>query len=380
MTFKCDFDALVEALNDVSEVVEDKMSSEDLRNVLFRVGTEGAEVIGLNKFIIYRRRIPIENYVYESDAEDDGMFQLRSKELLGYLNSYKNLRRTKVDEVSFETGERGNIICKVLEMDTDSGVQTSSTWAFSPVPIKRNVLAGIDKEKPEEIETLDTKNIMFYTKNLGSLLQAGTNLYAHICFGEEYVVVFSTAHVSLMKNILGSTFSKVKLSYRAVSFLDKVVCREPTVGVGKDGSYLYLETETGVAYIRYTSELPDYSIYVGCLDKKDNGVVLDRLYLSDLLRRLKLLNESVEFTVESEQIGLRNSKFTGSAGVLNAKGIEGSKKFKVMPEVLGKAVLGSDEEFSNELFFYFVQQQRGTALVITDDSGSWFSVLNTKFY
>lgn len=383
MVLHCDYEALVKNLTDIAEVVEDKLSNEDLRNVIFVLGEADMKMVGINQLITFERKLSPEHFAYEGDK---CKIQLKSKELLDFLNSYRTLRKTRIDEVTLESGQNGTIICKVLELDIDDNTPTVSTWSFTNIPIKPNIDAELTKERPEieSMEAVDTNSLLFYTRNLGVLLQAGTNLYSHLLFGEDYVVVFSTSHLSFMKNILGDVFKGVKLSYRAVGFMDKVICAEPTVNVAKlPTSQLLLETETSTAFIRFTDKLPDYNSYLELASKKDMAISLDRIYLKDILKRLRLLNNTVEFILGDDELTLKNTKFSQSMQIMRSKGMEDVEKrcFKIMPDVLERSILGNDDEFSGELFLYYcVQKANQVMLVLSDDSGTWFSALNIKPY
>lgn len=390
MKLHCDYDTLVRDLSDVSEVVEDRLASEDLRNIIFSLKDDDMRFIGVNQVVTFKRKMAGESYSVDDLPEGGILFQLNSKELIGFLSSYNGVRKTKVEEVSFEEGKKEHtILCKVLERNTDTNEPTVSTWCFNSINIKQTVMPSIERKCSDdiELENTDTKSLLFYTRNLGKQLQAGTNLYSHLIFGEDYVVVFSTAHLSFMRNLLGDTFKGVKLSYRAVGFMDKVICNEPMVEVGRaDKRYLYFKTDTSEAFILFDSTLPNYQSYVDA-KSDEHGMVIDRVYFMDTLKRLKLMNEAVEFEIKADDgesgiLGVKNSKFSQDLVMLNSRNMDVDKhKFKVMPEVLEKAVLGDDAEFSGELFVYYcVQQNKQVMLVFRDNSDSWFSVMNVKPY
>lgn len=388
MILTCDFENLVENLKDVAEVVEDGLLSEDARNVIFKLKEDGGnvELIGVNQLITFTRPLDKQYYTLVSEAEDfdNGVryIQLKSKELLDFLSSYKGLRRTSVEEVSFEPVKNGRVICKVLEKDLENGTPTISSWTFSTREVNRNIMRNITLQKPDtELEEVLGNNILFYTRNMLPLLTAGTSLYSKLCFGEDYVVAFSQTHATLMQNVLGDSLKGVTLLYRAVSFMDKVLCNADVVKVAKTAQHLYFETETSKAFIMYDNRLPDYSMQINGY-VKEHAFSLDRVYLKDILKRLRLCNESVEFAIddETQSITLKNSKFTQDIGLMQVKDME-KVKFKVMPEIISRAILGSDEEFSQTLYVYFCPQPNKTAiLVFTDNSNKWFSSISIKPY
>lgn len=384
-----DFDDITKNLTDLSEVVEDNLLSEDLKNVIFRIKGESVDLVGVNQLITFVRHLePDKVSVIDNDKSDEVQYmQLKSKELLGFLNSYKGLRQTTVEDLSLEIKDDNvnRVICKVVEMNEETGAKFISSWSFNNVMVKPNMLQTINKEEPEgDLETVDTTNIMFYTRNLFPLLQSGTNLYSKLTFGDDYVVAFNTAHMTFMKNYLSEAFQGVQLSYRAVAFMDKVLCNESTVQVTRTATDLFFKTDTSSAFIKYDNRLPEYKMYIEMF-KRDSAISLDRIYLRDILRRINLIKDSVEFTIddENQKIYLKNSKFEQELSIMKIKGMENidRKRFKIMPEVLSKAIIGDDNEFSGELFIYYSPlPNKSAVLQFTDNSGSWFSSIQIKPY
>lgn len=388
MKFTCNFDNLVDNLKDIAEVVEDSLLSEDARNVIFKFieETNDVELIGVNQLVTFTR--PLDKQYYTLDAEETDFtqgvryIQLKSKELLDFLTSYKSLRRTSVEEVSFEPVQSGRIVCRMLEKNTDTGELTTSSYTFCSTEVNKNVLRNITLAKPDkELEEISGNTLLFYTRNMLPLITAGTSLYSKVCFGSDYVVAFSQTHATLIENVLPESLQGVTLIYRSVSFLDKVLCNADILKVSKGEHHLYFETETSKAFIVYDNRLPDYSMQLNGF-KKDHAFTLDRIYLKDILKRLKLTNESVEFTIDDEtsSVTLKNSKFIQDIRLLRMKDMP-KVKFKVMPEIINRAILGSDDEFSSELYVYYCPLPNKTAiLAFTDNSNKWFSSISIKPY
>lgn len=388
MKLTCDYEALVSMLTSVSTVVEDAMSSEELKNIIFRVVKDtGVELIGINRMITYRCQMGIGDYsIVADDAEysDTGVYymQIKSKELLGYLGSFRSLRRTKVKDVILEV-IKNKVQLTTVEEDLETGVELSSRWAFDNIPIKPNLLSAINLKMPEEgTYTEDTTSILLYTSCLLPIMQNGTNLYSKIVFGEDKVVAFNAAFTTLMNNVLGDVFKGICLSYRAISFMRNVLCDTPSVVVAKTAQHLCFKTENSEAFICYDNRIADYSLYAK-LFTKDHAVVLDRPYFKDVLKRLSLINDAVEFHIpaDAKSITVKNSKFSQEIPVYNSKGISelGGVSFKVLPEVLNKAIIGDDAQFSNSIFMYLAPTANGGySLIFSDDGGFWFSVASIR--
>ena len=174
MKFSCDYATLVENLSDISTVAEDSMLKDDTKNVIFKFDADGTvTLLGIvPQMLIFKRFIEKDKYRLEfSDAEKEGFqnqvdnngvssslyFQIKSKELTGFLNSYKSVRRTQVEEVSFEINERGAIRCTVLEKEKDEEGYVAddakvhlSYWSFNNIAIRQNQMMDITIKAPEE--------------------------------------------------------------------------------------------------------------------------------------------------------------------------------------------------------------------------------------
>lgn len=388
MRFVCEYNYLLSNLMDLSEVVEDALLGEELKNVIFIFREDSVELLGVNQLIVFFRPLDHEHFtidIKQEELDSNGVryMQLRSKEVKDFLNSYKTVRRTKIEEVTFETMQSSRVKCTVLETDIENGKQNISSWTFTELPMQASIMQQINVTKPEgELTEVESDKIIFYTKNLLPLLQSGTSLYSKLTFSNEFVLVFSNTHVTFMKNVLPDALRGICLLQRTVSFMDKVICQAERVNVARDNNYLYFETDKSRAFIRYDNRLPNFENIIDEFSK-NQAFSLDRIYLQDTLKRLKLLNESVEFTLDTDNsdITLKNSKFVQQIPMLQVKAMTGVLHFKVLPEVLIKAIVGSDDEFSSSLFVYYcLDAKKKATLYFTDSSNSWFSAVKVKPY
>ena len=247
MRFSCRYDVLLSNLQDIANVVEDALANEDDKNALFKFSrtAEGTTVklIGISPVITFRRDLNPSDYqltLEDADVDANGVMfmQIKSKELLAYLNSYKSIRKTTVDEVIFEP-ERGKIKCTVIEIprlsdDEIKAIEEEklynpdirdprderyvSHWMFDNVMIKPNKLPNINLAAPEtELSTIPSVAMMMYTSSLLPIMENSTALYGHMEFDKGHVVAFNKAFTTIMANIMdGNVFDGLKLSYRAL--------------------------------------------------------------------------------------------------------------------------------------------------------------------
>lgn len=409
MKFVCEYAELVNNLVDMSSVVEDPLSNEEMRNIIFKFEKNEEKnkvtLIGVNQIIIFKRPLREEAYSVELDDADlrDGIMymQIKSKDLLSCLNSYKTLRRTRADEITLTLNERGKMICNILEKDTSTEQPHISVWEFNNLPIKESVRRMIIVETPTEgVTTFNAVNILFHTRSLLPILVNTPSLYGSMMIGEDYVVGFNAAFIAMMQNQMkdGGIFKDIKLSYRAIAFMDKVICNgvkvagvgdaegdnvDWSVDIARTDERLYFRTANSEAFIIYDTKLAEYKPYISMF-KRDHKIVLDRWYLKDVLKHVGLVNETVEVTINLEDnvVYFKNSKSKLEVMIDDQTGMEGFSviSFKVMPDILSKAIIGSDVEFEKPQFQMWVcPNQNGNAVIVLNDTTNmWYSLIKVK--
>lgn len=388
MKLICKYADLMAKLADVALVVEDSMSSDDMKNVIFKLYKSGRlELVGINQIITYRTDMDAESFRTEDvkddlfNEEDAYYFQIKSKELMAYLSTFKSVRRTEVNSTVFEI-VNNKIVLTVIETGKDDGKKLYSKWSFENVPIKPTFFSAINIEMPEQRQSENIEQIALYTSCLLPVMQNGTNLYSKMLFDTDYVVAFNPAFTTFMKNKLGDSFKGITLSYRAISFLKNIICAAESVTLAKTDQFLCFKTAEVEAFIRYDNRTPDISIYLKMM-KKDHAIALDRPYFKDVLKRLSLVKDTVEIVIPdgAAEISVSNTKFNQDVPIIKNKGMAelGEVKFKILPEVLNKAIIGDDNSFSATLYLYLAPTaHNGYVLMFGDDGDVWDSVTSIR--
>ena len=391
MRLSTSYEVLTSTLSNIASVVEDSLSSEEMRNVIFSCSENEMKMIGVNQLITYRKRVELGDFrVVFSDEDkmsEDGSFyfQLNSKELTGFLNSFKGMRKTKPSDVVFETKHGGVKIELTVVEDSlaDAGVKNVSQWTFDNTPINRSVFAELSRQLPADTaqwSTVPTKTILGYVANMLPIMTSEGNatLYNILTFGEDFVVAFNQRFNTLMQNILPAEFRNISLNYRAVSFMKSVICNSDIVEVSKTDTQLVFKTADSEAFVKFLTRLPSYKMFVDSY-KEDHGIVIDRQYFKDVLKRLALVNENITLIIneETNEITVSNTKFHQKIGILQSKAMEelGEVHLKVRPQVFQQAIIGDDNQFSEEMCIYFVKGDNGGyTTIFTDFSKSWMSI------
>lgn len=391
MKFKLGYDTLVNNLEYVSTIVEDRLLDESMRNIIVRINKSGiVHFIGYNSIVICRTRLEEGDYrlTEEDDKYDESQnfyMQLKAKELMNFLNTFKSLKRTKPTDVLIET-VNNKLRLTVFEVeDTDNGIrELSSKWVFDNIPLKLNVKNEINMELKATETSLQSINVSFYLASLTPLLsdENGNGLPSRMHFGDEYVFVVTGMFATLFKNELPEAFKQVVFTYSALNFMKKVLDRNEVVDIGKTESHLILATDTSEAFIRYIPKMPDTAIYQKAF-KRDHVIVLDRKYLKDVVKRLSLTNDmaTVEIDTSNEGILVKNSKFSQLVPIQFERGMTelGKITFKIATKVLDKAIIGDDNVFPEQIGIYINPlANTGYVLIFSDSSDKWFSTVQVR--
>lgn len=417
MRFSSRYSDLMDCLADVSSVLDDSFIPDDARNVIFKfqLASPSNEVylIGINRVITLRRRMVSESCTIdldESEVDGDGvlLISIKAKELTNFLGSYKGLRKTRVEDVILERTDHGKIKCTVVEknvfsedelanlMYSEGGEEIvnrtmTSTWVFDSIPIPANLRNNINLVGPKgDLVQLRREYVQLHTQNLLPIMQNGTNLYSTLLFDSESVVGFNQAYTTIMKNRIadGEVFSDVMLTYKAISYIDRLVSSEDVIEVAKTDKHIYIRTLLSETFLIYSTRMALYK-NVADLFTRNSVVTVDRIYLKDVLKRLMLINDSIEVNIKpADNVAtLSNSKFSQDIDLAYQRGMSqyNSVRFKIMPDVMNKAIIGADDKFINpdashgsEVYIYYCADSN--AIVFSDASDGWYSVVKVKVY
>lgn len=425
MIIKFKYKELLEILTDVATVIDESLANEDMKNIIFEVKDNVLQIITTSTMIVYKHSVPEDVYTLdiaedEYETEDNVRvyrFQLRSKELLNFLNTYKSAKRTEVSEVRFTKIDSMHMECRVKEeevikepteeVDTDTdeigflseteqkeevthkrkGFTSESKWLFATANIKLSILTSIKQtvEDNADVKEVKGKDIAYHTKNMLQVVSNKIPTYSYTLFDKEYVLGFNPAYTTVMKNRLNddNIFEGMKLSYKVIQFLDKIISKNEVVKVVKTPTHLCVITDNSVSFLIYETKMPNYRPYID-LFTKNFYISLDKLFLKDILKRLSLLKETIEFNVDvpNRVIQLSNSKFSQPIIIQHSHNMDDRTfRFKIMPDVLTKAISCSNyEDSNNELRLYYCPSESTTILVFTDGEDSWFTTAKIAIY
>lgn len=374
MKISVDFNELSKVLGYVNTVLADKSVDDKVKNVIFLVNDSSVTVVGYNQ-ITFSRTV-LENATLE-DIQDSWEFQIKASELNKIMSAYSNLSKTSVSSLDIETsGVRIRItIHETPNKEEDAKLAKDSVFEVENAPIIAKVLTDVKTEYPEESEEMVSTDLLVYISSLMPLMSndsANSNA-SKLNFAEDYVFTMSSSSSAFLQNKLPDNFKNITLGYSSVSFIKKICENVESVSVAKTDMYLCISAGNTQAFMRYKPIKINYKVYVE-KKSKERGIVVDRLYLKDVLRRL--LSTSIDGKIlisSNENMTVANEVFQQEVPLNGCKENTEGIGFKISIPILSSLILGSDDLFSGDLFIYFVETVRGYIIYIQDKTGHWFS-------
>lgn len=394
-----EFTKFLSILSDVGMVVQDSAVPADKQNIIIRRLGERVEVIGCSPTINSKVVCPSDVLYCDDEGSEDFLLQLKARDFITALSSYKSLQTTLVTQLTLELNAKNRIVCTVFEQDKevgDNNLDTSlgdtakkSVWYFDNIPLQASVTRSLEQEFPEETITVMGENFMKYINEAIPLLTGmPVGTYSKIYFAEDWVYLMHQAFISYIHNELDKTiFSGIAIELKSAQYLAKILKSGfgLQMEVGRKNNYLFLRACDYEVSLTCSTSLPDYKMYLSVLESRENGFEANRLYLRDVLKRLNITDEivKVSFNRDDSTLTLSNTKCTQLINLSCITGFDNypTFNFQMKADLLNKAILydtaddGTTREFVR---FYLNEFKQNHIIVLTDEMGLWSSVIRIK--
>lgn len=379
MKVRVNFEELVKALSFANTVLSDKSVDEKSKNFIFNIKEGDSKVIGYSP-IVSSRTLLEDVEVIDEIPEEGWAFQVKASELNKIVSSFSSLFRTKVSDVYFyDSGVKVGVELHEEPLDdADAKLERDVEFYLESAPIPAKVLKEVKVEFPEESEGIPSGDLILYTDSLMPIMSndSSSSMGSKVNFTGDYVFVMSSYMSAFMVNKLPEAMKDMALSYSSVSFLKKLCeSAEDMVEISKkDSTYLCVRSSNTEAFMKYQRVMVNSKLHV---DKRkeamSTGIVLDRLYLKDVLKRMGNMSPDGVVTITEDGLLVENSNFSQVVPLNNTKGDVVGIKFKVSVPVLEKIILGKDDVYTGDVFIYFVKSSRGYIIYTSDKTGVWFA-------
>lgn len=379
MKLRVSYSELQSVLGYVNTILSDKTVDEKMKNVIFLVEDGLATVVGYSSLTFSRTKL---NDCETEDVEDKWSFQVKSSELNKIISSYNNLYKTKVDYIDFV--EFKNKIKVVIHEEAikeeDSRLSQTGNFLLDNIPLLEAIKREITLDFPEETDSILSSDLLLYIDSLFPLMSndSASSLVSKLNFAKDYIFVTASYISSFFVNRLPDAFKDLTLGYSSVNFLKRLCDGVESIDVQRLDKYLCIESGMTEAFLRYQRVKVKHEPYVNRMNS-DNGIVLDRLYLKDVLKRMSVSSQDGVAKMVEDGLEVSNEGFTQIIPLNNKKGEVDTLRFKMSVPVMVKTILGDDNVMPEELFLYFVKTgASGYLLYVKDSTGAWFSVIQVR--
>ena len=361
-------------MNFSSVVLSDKSVEDRMKNVIFLV-REGSVKVCFYTALTFCRTELENASVIDLDG-DEWLFQVKAAELVKVLSGFTNLSKTKVDSFEFEESRNKVkvMISEVALKDDDSRMNQVSVFYLDNVPIIESVGRDIKMAFPSDPEVVNSGDILLYVDSLLPIMSndSATSTGGKLNFAEDFVFVITSSMSAFFRNRLTDSFKGMALGYSSVNFLKKLGSRGD-LSVKRLEKYLCVSVGVVEAFMRHQPVRIRYQQFVNRFSK-ENGLVVDRMYLKDVLRRMGSVSTEGNCKIlENGDLSVENDNFSQIIPVDKTKGEVVGIGFKVSVPIIEKLIIGNDSVFPETVFIYLLKASSSYSLFITDRTGSWFT-------
>lgn len=375
--FFLDYDNLVYLLDNATSVTSDSALKDADKTIFFLIKDEGESIaVAKNSDLFIRVKFTPEL------VKEAGNVQVNSSELSKILGTFSNLSRTRVESIEFKV-HKSKVQVIVHESALDEDYQDfagDTSYSLDSINIKEKTLQDISVEFDDENAVdVDSMELDIVLSTLLPIMDSKKGLNNNqIHFASDQIFVMDNRSQIFYKNILPEVFSNSSFRYTSVAYMRKLIQTSNHLRVVISGNKFAIRSESGEVEA-YINQLGVRFNYKPTLEKitKENGIILDRAFLKDIIRRLSIMGSDPKVSIQEDGVHITTESFSRVIPISNSKGNVEGMEFKVSSSLLASMIIGDDSVMSNNLFLYLEPvKPRGIQLTISDDSGAFLS--NTK--
>lgn len=375
--FFLDYDNLVYLLDNATSVTSDSALKDADKTIFFLIKDEGESIaVAKNSDLFIRVKFTPEL------VKEAGNVQVNSSELSKILGTFSNLSRTRVESIEFKV-HKSKVQVIVHESALDEDYQDfagDTSYSLDSINIKEKTLQDIsvefDNENAVDVDSMELDIVLSTLLPIMDSKKGLNNNQIH--FASDQIFVMDNRSQIFYKNILPEVFSNSSFRYTSVAYMRKLIQTSNHLRVVISGNKFAIRSESGEVEA-YINQLGVRFNYKPTLEKitKENGIILDRAFLKDIIRRLSIMGSDPKVSIQEDGVHITTESFSRVIPISNSKGNVEGMEFKVNSSLLASMIIGDDSVMSNNLFLYLEPvKPRGIQLTISDDSGAFLS--NTK--
>ena len=374
--FFLDYNTLTYLLDNATSVTSDSALKDADKTIFFLINNDGESIaVAKNSDLFIRVKFTPEL------IKEAGNVQLNSSELSKILGTFSSLSRTRVESVEFKVNN-SKVQVIVHEVALDEGYEEfagDTSYSLDSIKIKEKTLQDISVEFDDENAVdVDSMELDIVLSTLMPIMDSKKGLNNNqIHFASDQIFVMDNRSQVFYKNILPDVFGNSAFRYTSVAYMRKMIQTSNHLRVVISGNKFAIRSENGEieAYINQLGVRFNYKPTLEGITK-ENGIVLDRAFLKDIIRRLSIMGSDPKVSIQEDGVHITTESFSRVIPIMNSKGNVEGIEFKVNSSLLSSMIIGDDSVMSNDLFLYFERATRGIQLTISDDSGAFLS--NTR--
>ena len=374
--FFLDYNTLTYLLDNATSVTSDSALKDADKTIFFLVN-DGEESIAVAKNSDLFIRVQFTPEL----VKESGNVQVNSSELSKILGTFSNLSRTRVESVEFKVNN-SKVQVIVHEIAQDEGYEEfagDTSYSLDSIKIKEKTLEDISvKFDDENAVDVDSMELDIVLSTLMPIMDSKKGLNNNqIHFASDQIFVMDNRSQVFYKNILPEVFGNSAFRYTSVAYMRKMIQTSNHLRVVISGNKFAIRSENGEieAYINQLGVRFNYKPTLEGITK-ENGIILDRAFLKDIIRRLSIMGSDPKVSIQEDGVHITTESFSRVIPIMKSKGNVEGIEFKVNSSLLSSMIIGDDSVMSNNLFLYFERATRGIQLTISDDSGAFLS--NTR--
>ena len=379
MLITMSFETLDSVMSTVTSIVSDKMLKEEMKNVI--VWVKGDKV----RFSAYSGNISSAteiDAIVELAEADEVFVQLRAKDINDVIGTLKGLKKTVVEKVVFDIRENEAIL-SIFEAPIDLEMAGADKYyQETKFRITKPVVKEMVKREIESIDfdstgtVLESVDVLLYVNTLYPTIQKEVRESTfNMFFGEKHIYTIVAQYAAIMENKLNPIVSGFMLPNTVVNFLKNFISTSETFELSKQpgikgGVVLTVRVGSSIAVIKCSDMGKAYDITEYSTAPED-GIVIDKDYLVDVLKRMSLSSEQVNISVniagEDSVMEVVSKTMKQQIPIVTAKG-EGQYQFVIRPELLSSVILSHASWLGTASFLYFEHGNRNNIVMAVKDS------------
>lgn len=400
MLITVSYDVLDKEMSTLTSLLSDKNLAENSKSVIFWVKDGGVRLCAYNGNISTATLLP--DAVIEATEEElatEHFITIMSKDIMNPLGTFKGLQRTVASDVEFDI-EENKIKMSISEVAMDD-VEEDRKHLYSqktPFLVARHKNNSLVSKSINELnfdgegKVIDSPTLMFYLDLLYPVVSREVrDNTSYIMFGDEHVYTALPTYVAIVDNAFGSDESRVelpeelrgfKLQNTSANFLRNLITQSDTFEVSRkdlERSAVELTVKSGntVTSIKCPDMARAHNI-TGNLVVPEHGVVVDKGYLLDALKRISLIPDPATITIKIADgvatMDLKSKLVKQTIPVLTSKG-EGEFIFQLKADMVSNLIFGQSKVLGSDTFIYIEKDDSGqkVSLAFKDTTKLWMT-------